>query len=1181
MDTLRPPRGKKATAESQSLVLPQGAVFFETPESGVGTGAGNIKIGDGTTSYSSLPYFLKDSTADIANIINGSSQVGKATTASKAGTATYSTNAASATYAATASKSSTATYAINSGTSVYSSSAAKATSATSATYATTASKAGTSTYATNSGTSAYSTNSAKATSATSATYAGTANKASSAAYSDFAGAATTASKAGTATRAINADTATYATNSAKATNATSATYSANAGTSSYSSSAAKLSTARTIILSGYSDGAVDFDGSENITINNWGYGVSKYVTKSTADAPYYRIAYISAATTYQDGSMLIAVDSGYKGGGAGILKVTFRSDNIASANASSCEVSWLSRKGFSADQIFVSGYAPAGDTQYADLYFKANGTYNAVTVTVLSSGSRGTRSRTWTFDEGEPRAAADIRPYSYTTYGTDAATTNYANTAGTATYSLNGAKASSATSATYATTATKAGTATYSTSSGTSTYSVIAGRATSATSATYATTATNAGTASYTPSAGTAVYSTNSAKASSATSATYATTSTNAGTATYATNSGTSTYSTNSAKATSATSATYAVNSGTATYAKSAPTYKGATTAASGTVGFVPAATTATRTAFLRGDGTWQTPSFATSSTYAAGATTASKATSATSATYASTSTKAGTATYSTNSGTATYSTNSAKASSATSATYATTATKAGTATYSSNSAKASSATSATYATTATKAGTATYGTKAGTASYASSAGVASSHSVTDTNVDEASTYYPMFTSGKSSDNEYIMRANDGLKYTTLQGTTASNGYGRLNLGNTTESGTAGNKYGNLRLYSTSTGYGNLRQAATTESLTHYLPNVDGTLLNTANYSSYALPLKGGTLTGQLLSTYSGLNTFTGSGAVNIGITAKNSDGSSVSLMVGSSKTKHGVYSNTLGKWIAYADEENVYLNGLATSATKATSATYASTATKASTATYATNSSTATYATSASTTSYGKTIRIVETEATSSTTYYPSFTNGKTDGTAYTVRANDGLRYMSCNGTTASAGYGYCVLGNGTASGSEGNKYGNLRLYSTSTGHGNLRQSATTSSFTNYLPNSNGTLINTNGGSFTGKITNTYVGAGSFTASHGSSSYACGFDAKRTDLDVTCRVGVSSSGYTGLWGTNASGNLTAIIYRKPTDTSQTVYLNGRIVAASAYGTSAPPTSGTLEAGMVYFQIIN
>lgn len=163
-----------------------------------------------------------------------------------------------------------------------------------------------------------------------------------------------------------------------------------------------------------------------------------------------------------------------------------------------------------------------------------------------------------------------------------------------------------------------------------------------------------------------------------------------------------------SSKSTSATSATYA---STANYAKSAPTYKGATTATSGTKGLVPAATTATRTAFLRGDGTWVVPNNTTYANYK-GATTASAGTvglvpAATTATR--NNFLRGDGTWSTVT----------SATSATVATSATYATNAGTATYSSNSAKATSATSATYAKTATNAGTATYSTSAGSASTA------------------------------------------------------------------------------------------------------------------------------------------------------------------------------------------------------------------------------------------------------------------------------------------------------------------------------------------------------------------------------------------------------------------------------------------------------------------------------
>ena len=54
----RPKRGKKATAESQNIILKPGELFFEYPDTGVGTGSGKVKMGDGSTPYKDLPYFL-------------------------------------------------------------------------------------------------------------------------------------------------------------------------------------------------------------------------------------------------------------------------------------------------------------------------------------------------------------------------------------------------------------------------------------------------------------------------------------------------------------------------------------------------------------------------------------------------------------------------------------------------------------------------------------------------------------------------------------------------------------------------------------------------------------------------------------------------------------------------------------------------------------------------------------------------------------------------------------------------------------------------------------------------------------------------------------------------------------------------------------------------------------------
>jgi hypothetical protein len=64
---LRPRRGKKATAIAQltaSAPLKRGELFFEVPDTGVGTGYGNIKMGDGSTGYDALPYFNKQVIVD-------------------------------------------------------------------------------------------------------------------------------------------------------------------------------------------------------------------------------------------------------------------------------------------------------------------------------------------------------------------------------------------------------------------------------------------------------------------------------------------------------------------------------------------------------------------------------------------------------------------------------------------------------------------------------------------------------------------------------------------------------------------------------------------------------------------------------------------------------------------------------------------------------------------------------------------------------------------------------------------------------------------------------------------------------------------------------------------------------------------------------------------------------------
>ena len=86
------------------------------------------------------------------------------------------------------------------------------------------------------------------------------------------------------------------------------------------------------------------------------------------------------------------------------------------------------------------------------------------------------------------------------------------------------------------------------------------------------------------------------------------------------------------------------------------------------------------------------------------------------------------------------------------------------------------------------------------------------------------------------------------------------------------------------------------------------------------------LPLAGGTVTGQVKSTYAnagGLLIEHGTANKDACFRATRSDtGVSVYMGVGSGGTNHGVYSYKLGKWIVYADGSNIYCNGTATNVT-------------------------------------------------------------------------------------------------------------------------------------------------------------------------------------------------------------------------------------------------------------------
>lgn len=97
----------------------------------------------------------------------------------------------------------------------------------------------------------------------------------------------------------------------------------------------------------------------------------------------------------------------------------------------------------------------------------------------------------------------------------------------------------------------------------------------------------------------------------------------------------------------------------------------------------------------------------------------------------------------------------------------------------------------------------------------------------------------------------------------------------------------------------------------------------------------------------------------------------------------------------------------------------------------------------------------------ITTTNPSSQTSYYPTFISGTKQ-----QRINDGLRYDTQQGTTSNVGKATLVLGNGTASGTEGNKQGRLALHNSSTGYTWLQTATSSSSFTQTLPALTGTVV-------------------------------------------------------------------------------------------------------------------
>lgn len=175
----------------------------------------------------------------------------------------------------------------------------------------------------------------------------------------------------------------------------------------------------------------NISGTANVA--NYLNGTVRYVTQSSAAKPYWRCLKIESRANWFDGSVVLCVDSGYESGGFGILAVRFRNDNVSeNATATHGNVQWLCRYGYEPDQFILKVYSAKSTVGYADLYFRATGTYNSCNIRILANSIRGGNGSAWQLMNDEPRAAMDTRTYIAQATGYDVGKVAYATSAGSA-----------------------------------------------------------------------------------------------------------------------------------------------------------------------------------------------------------------------------------------------------------------------------------------------------------------------------------------------------------------------------------------------------------------------------------------------------------------------------------------------------------------------------------------------------------------------------------------------------------------------------------------------------------------------------------------------------------------------------------------------------------------------------
>ena len=197
----------------------------------------------------------------------------------------------------------------------------------------------------------------------------------------------------------------------------------------------------------------------------------------------------------------------------------------------------------------------------------------------------------------------------------------------------------------------------------------------------------------------------------------------------------------------------------------------------------------------------------------------------------------------------------------------------------------------------------------------------------------------------------------------------------------------------------------------------------------------------------------------------------------------------------------------------------------------------------------------------------TSSSTYVLPFVSSASTANK-TAYINNGLSYNTLEGTTSATGYGTLILGNSTKSGTAANKYGQIRLYGTSSGYTQIKAGSSTSNFTLTLPNATDTLVGVSASqALTNKTYNGYTLAA-----------ACAKGVV-TSVDTSANLPTSNAVKTFVEGkgyktTDNNYYPTTWAWTNGTTSGPTAKLTGSGMSAVAVA-AIPSASGTTQSGIV------